>query len=69
LRPEEEMSHLNSTGISYSIVGLETATDTRFYFFRGKYKLYGYFAVLGYDGPFQGLFSCRLKALNVDQVL
>ncbi len=36
---------------------------------RGTYRLEGYFAVQGCDGPHQGLMGCTLKALKIEEAL
>jgi hypothetical protein len=69
LCPGEQPSPLKCNGISYNIVGLSEAGNAKFYKFRGQCGLYGYFAVLNYAGPHQGLMACTLKALSVEDAI
>ncbi|WP_139058847.1 hypothetical protein [Thiorhodococcus drewsii] len=62
----EHPSYEKCTGICYSIIGINEENDSRFYLFRGQCKIYGYFAVIGCDGPHQGLMVCKLKAINFE---
>lgn len=56
------------TGVEYNINNTGKSTDYGFYYSRGVYKLHGYFAITGVDGPHQGLMGVGMKPLNYESV-
>jgi len=68
LEDGEKPSTLKCSGIEYNINNYGNSTDYAFYFMRGFYKLRGYFAILGIDGPHQGLMGVSLKPVNYENV-
>jgi eukaryotic-like serine/threonine-protein kinase len=55
-------------GAEYLPRDLGEHTDSGLHNMRGRWRLYGYFAVVVIEGPFQGSFSVNLRAVPVDQV-
>jgi hypothetical protein len=68
LLPNEKPSTSKCTGIEYNINNSGQSTDYSFYYSRGVYKLHGYFAITGVDGPHQGLMGVGMKPLNYESV-
>jgi hypothetical protein len=68
LEDGEKPSIRKCSGIEYNINNYGKATDYAFYFMRGFYKLRGYFAILGFEGPHQGLMGASLKPVNYENV-
>ena len=60
------LSTSNCTGTEFNIVNLGNATDFHFSYSRGNFKLRGYFAILGFDGPYQGLMGVNLRPVNYE---
>jgi hypothetical protein len=68
LKSGEKLSTHNCTGWEYNINNYGNSTDFFFYFYRGFYRLRGYFAILGIGGPAQGLMGVNLKPVNYESV-
>ena len=68
LKSSSTLSTLNCSGTEFNIANLGNATDFYFNYFRGSYKLRGYFAILGFEGPHQGLMGVNLRPVNYENV-
>ena len=66
--PGEELSPFNSTGFEFLLKPNPKATDWCIYPKRGMVKIKGYFAILGIEGPHQGIMSIAMKPLNIEDV-
>ena len=64
LEKEEKPSTFKCTGTSFYIDNTESSGDTYLTNYRGFYRLHGYFSVIGFSGPHQGLMSCNLKGVR-----
>jgi hypothetical protein len=62
------LSTSNCTGTEFNISNLGKATDFHFSYSRDNYRLRGYFAILGFDGPHQGLMGVSLRPVNYENV-
>jgi hypothetical protein len=60
--------YCTGTEINIDANGVDPA-DSGLSHARGTYRLEGYFAVQGCDGPHQGLMGCTLKALKIEEAL
>ena len=60
--------HCTGTEVNIDANGVDPA-DSGLFQFRGVYRLEGYFAVQGCDGPHQGLMGCTLKALAIEEAI
>jgi len=58
--------YCTGTEINIDANGVDPA-DSGLSHARGTYRLEGYFAVQGCDGPHQGLMGCTLKALKIEE--
>jgi hypothetical protein len=65
LEKEEKPSTINCTGTSFFINTSDSSGETYFTKSRGFYRVHGYFSVVGFTGPHQGLMSCILKGVRV----
>lgn len=62
----ERMGPQNATGVHFTFTKRTDDTDAKVCLMRGLVKVRGYFAVVGTEGPNQGLMSVALKPLNIE---
>lgn len=65
----ERMGPQNATGVQVTFTKRTDETDATFCFMRGFVRMCGYFAVVGTEGPNQGLVSVALKPLNIEDAV
>lgn len=64
LNEGDQPSVMNSSGFNVS-VEMPQGTDAGLYWNRGFYELTGFFSILGYGGPHQGLMGATLRAEKI----
>lgn len=62
----QDFGYTNATGVAFNFKAVPSSADCYFYLMRGFVKLRGHFAVLGMEGPNQGLMSILLKPLHAE---
>jgi len=65
----EKPSCFNSEGVEYHIDTNREAPESCLMLYRGSARLTGYFSVVSYSGPHQGLMAVRLRPLRVEEAL
>jgi len=68
LEPAEAPSSMKCSGWSYAFEApAPPVPESTLHYFRGTYRVEGYFAVVGCSGPNQGLMGCTLRSVSIEE--